>query len=140
MILKRIILTIATLTAALAVQAQVRFTSQSTDAVRQMAVQSGKLVFIDLYAPWCASCRRMQIEVFGRSDVGDFMNEWFVCARYDTDKSVGSALLDKYGAGKIPLYLIFDTNGNLLARITGASPTSEFIANIQEVFTRLKIQ
>lgn len=36
-----------------AAQAQVKFETKSTDAVREMAIKQGKLVFIDLYASWC---------------------------------------------------------------------------------------
>ena len=63
-----------------AVQAQVKFETKSTDAVREMAVRQGKLVFIDLYADWCPPCRMMEREVFSRKDVGEFMDQRFVAA------------------------------------------------------------
>ena len=69
--------------AAGAAQAQVKFETKSTDAVREMAVKTGKLVFIDLYATWCPPCRTMEREVFSRKDVGDFMEQHFVAAKYD---------------------------------------------------------
>ena len=43
-----------------AAQAQVKFETKSTDAVREMAIKQGKLVFIDLYASWCPPCRMME--------------------------------------------------------------------------------
>ena len=72
-----------------AAQAQVKFETKSTDAVREMAVKQGKLVFIDLYADWCPPCRAMEREVFSRKDVGEFMDQRFVAAKYDTDKTTG---------------------------------------------------
>lgn len=98
-----------------AVQAQVKFETKSTDAVREMAVRQGKLVFIDLYADWCPPCRMMEREVFSRKDVGEFMAQRFVAAKYNTDKPTGRELMKKYGSGSIPLYLVFDTGGELLA-------------------------
>ena len=49
-----------------AAQAQVKFETKSTDAVREMAIKQGKLVFIDLYASWCPPCRMMERQVFSR--------------------------------------------------------------------------
>ena len=100
-----------------AAQAQVKFETKSTDAVREMAIKQGKLVFIDLYASWCPPCRMMERQVFSRKDVGEFMDQRFVAAKYDTDKTTGRELMKRYGRDAIPLYLVFDTRGELLGRI-----------------------
>ena len=68
--MKKWILFLAVALAAGAVQAQVKFETKSTDAVREMAVKEGKLVFIDLYASWCPPCKMMERHVFSRKDVG----------------------------------------------------------------------
>lgn len=117
-------------------QAQVRFETKTTDAVREMAVRSGKLVFIDLYADWCPPCRLMERDVFSRSDVGEFMERYFVAAKYNTDKTTGRELLKKYGSGSIPLYLIFDTEGDLLGRIQGAADADTFLDNLRQILAR----
>lgn len=125
--MKKLIFILMLALAAGAAQAQVKFETKSTDAVREMAVKTGKLVFIDLYATWCPPCRMMEREVFSRKDVGDFMERHFVAAKYDVDKTTGKELLKRYGSGAIPLYLVFDTQGELLGRIQGAAkPTSSW--------------
>ena len=134
--MKKWILLLAVTLAAGAAQAQVRFETASTDAVREMAVKQGKLVFIDLYASWCPPCRMMERHVFSRKDVGDFMSQRFVAAKYDTDKPTGKELLKRYGNGAIPLYLIFDTKGELLGRIQGASSPEEFMDSVQKNLKR----
>lgn len=121
-----------------AVQAQVKFETKSTDAVREMALKQGKLVFIDLYADWCPPCRMMEREVFSREDVGRFMDAHFVAAKYDTDKTTGRELLKKYGSGAIPLYLVFNTKGDLLGRIQGAADAETFLRNLQQILSRQK--
>ena len=112
--MKRILLLFLLLLGAVGAEAQVRFMTRSTDAVREMAVKTGKLVFIDLFATWCPPCQMMEREVFSRSDVGAFMEQHFVCAKYDIDKTTGRELLKRYGNRRVPLYLIFNTEGELL--------------------------
>ncbi len=124
--------------AAGASQAQVKFETASTDAIREMAVRQGKLVFIDLYASWCPPCRMMERHVFSRKEVGAFMDERFVAAKYDTDQATGADLMKRYGQGAIPLYLIFDTEGRLLGRIQGASSPEEFMQSIRTILGRRK--
>ncbi|MFR6634084.1 MAG: thioredoxin family protein [Alistipes onderdonkii] len=97
--MKKLIFILMLALAAGAAQAQVKFETKSTDAVREMAVKTGKLVFIDLYATWCPPCRTMEREVFSRRDVGDFMEQHFVAAKYDVDKTTGKELLKRYGSG-----------------------------------------
>ena len=120
--MKKWMLMLAMVLAAAGAEAQVKFETKSTDAVREMAIKEGKLVFIDLYASWCPPCRMMERQVFSRKDVGQFMSERFVAAKYDTDEKTGRELMNRYGNGAIPLYLIFDTKGELLGRIQGATP------------------
>lgn len=134
--MKKWILILAVTLAAGAAQAQVKFETDTTDAVREMAVKQGKLVFIDLYASWCPPCKMMERLVFSRKDVGDFMDQRFVAAKYDTDKPTGKKLLSRYGNGAIPLYLIFDTKGELLGRIQGASSADEFMESVRKILKR----
>ena len=44
--------------------------------------------------------------------------------------------MKRYGSGSIPLYLIFDTKGELLGRIQGAMSAEEFMDNVRKVLKR----
>lgn len=119
-----------------AAQAQVRFETKSTDAIHEMAVREGKMVFIDLYAPWCPPCRAMDKQVFSRSDVAEFLHARFIPVKYNVDKPTGKALMRKYNAQGVPTYLIFTSDGELLGRITGASDAEEFLSDVNEIASR----
>ena len=134
--MKKWMLLLALVLATAGAEAQVKFETKSTDAVRAMAVKEGKLVFIDLYASWCPPCKMMERQVFSRKDVGQFIGERFIAAKYDTDRATGKALMKKYGSGAIPLYLMFDTDGNLLGRIQGAAPADKLMAEIRKILKR----
>ncbi len=136
--MKRLLLLLVLVLGSAAAQAQVKFETKSTDAVREMAVKTGKLVFIDLYASWCPPCRMMERQVFSRKDVGEFMDQRFVAAKYDVDKTTGRELMKKYGEGSIPLYLVFDTQGEVLGRIQGATDAETFMENLRTIVARQK--
>lgn len=131
--MKRILLLFLLLLSAVGAEAQVRFMTRSTDGVRRQAVEQNKLVFIDLFATWCPPCQMMEREVFSRSDVGAFMEQHFVCAKYDIDKTTGRELLKRYGNRRVPLYLIFNTEGELLGRIRGATDPERFMAEVKRI-------
>lgn len=131
--MKKMILMLMLALGAGAAQAQVKFEKKSPDAVREMAVRQNKLVFIDLYADWCPPCRMMERQVFSRKDVGEFMERHFVAAKYDTGEQTGRELMDRYGSGSIPLYLVFDTEGNLLGGLRGATDAPTFLKNMQGI-------
>lgn len=135
--MKRFALMLLLLLGAASAGAQVRFSTRSTDAVRRMAIEQQKLVFIDLYATWCPPCQMMEREVFSRSDVGAFMEQHFVCAKYDIDKTTGRELLKRYGNRRVPLYLIFNTEGELLGRIRGATDPERFMAEVKRILDTL---
>ena len=136
--MKRLLLLLVLVLGSAAAQAQVKFETKSTDAVREMAVKTGKLVFIDLYASWCPPCRMMERQVFSRKDVGEFMDQRFVAAKYDVDKTTGRELMKKYGEGSVPLYLVFDTQGEVLGRIQGATDAETFMENLRTIVARQK--
>lgn len=136
--MKKSLFTLALLFAVGVLHAQVKFEDKSPDALRELAVKQGKLVFIDLYASWCPPCRMMERQVFSRKDVGEFMNQRFVAAKFDTDKPTGKELMKRYGKGSIPLYLVFDTRGELLGRIQGAADAETFMENLQTIAARQK--
>ena len=134
--MKRLLLLLIFGLAVTMAEAQVKWVEGSTDKVRELAVKADKLVFIDLYADWCGPCRMMEERVFKREEVGDYFDRHFVAAKYNVDRPTGRALMQRYGRGSIPFYLILNTEGELLGTILGAYPTEEFMQHLERIVKR----
>ena len=75
------------------------------------AKAEGKMVFVDLYTSWCVPCKMMADKIFPDPKLGEFMNEKFVCVKYDTEKEeAGKVLAGKYSVLAYPTFLILNSN------------------------------
>ncbi|MEG1982185.1 MAG: thioredoxin domain-containing protein, partial [Alistipes sp.] len=138
--MKNLILLLFALCVGSGIQAQVHFKTTSLDAVRAEAVKENKLVFIDLTASWCGPCKGMERTTFLQKDVGDFMAQHFVCAKYDIDQAIGSALVKEYRITSIPTFLIFNVQGELVGQTSGARSAEDFLRDMKQLLQEIAIQ
>jgi thiol:disulfide interchange protein DsbD len=81
--------------------------------------QQGKAVFINMTADWCITCLANEkivftettIEAMKRKDITLIKGDW---TNYDPRITL---LLEKYGRGGVPLYLLFPANANADAKV-----------------------
>ena len=151
--MKKLIFILMLALAAGAAQAQVKFETKSTDAVREMAVKTGKLVFIDLYATWCPPCRqelaRVQSDVIDRFAGRDFV--FLPISRGETHQTVAAfrektgytfpmgldpsqTVYDRYASNYIPRNFLIDRNGKVVLASVGYDPEEfdEMIKTIEK--------
>ncbi|HXH19909.1 MAG TPA: thioredoxin family protein [Chitinophagales bacterium] len=89
--------------------------------------KTGKPIFLDAYAAWCAPCRMMATNTFTDAEVGTFFNEHFVNYKLDMEKGEGPAISMKYRVTHYPTYLFLDAAGNLKYRTMGYMIPDMFI-------------
>ncbi len=116
--------------------AQVKFHTGDTAHLYRESRNSEKLIFIDLYASWCPPCKMMDRDVFSREDVGEFMSQNFISAKYSVDDEIGAQFSKTYNVRSIPTFLIFNAEGELVAQMAGAMPHAEFIKNLNSILQR----
>ena len=78
-----------------------------------MAKTEGKLLFIDFYTTWCPPCKMMSEKIFPQKEVGDFMNERFVCIKLDVEKE-GSPYAERYQIRAVPTFVIFNPKNKMI--------------------------
>ena len=99
----------------MSVMAQTNFRHISFADALKAAKAEKKLVFVDFYTSWCGPCKMMARDIFPQKKVGDFMNERFVCVKYDAEKEE-LELVKKSQVKAYPTFVIFDADGNEINR------------------------
>lgn len=104
--------------------------------VLDRAAQEGKLVFIDMYASWCAPCRLMEEEVFTDREVAAYFNEHFINYRVNTEEGNGVNLSTIFQIKVLPTLLFMDEKGRVLVRKEGAAMQSEIMDLAREAVAK----
>lgn len=92
----------------------------SWNSVLDRAQQTGKTIFLDGYTTWCAPCKKMEKEVFTRTEIANYFNQKFINVKYDMEGHEGEMLKAQYGVKVFPTYLFITPDGQVAHRIIGA--------------------
>ena len=114
-------------------------------AIKQIAKQENKYIFVDAYTTWCGPCKHMATNIFTQEQVGAFFNKNFINVAIQIDSTKedneyikswykdAKTVLKLYKIQSYPTYLFFNPNGILIHTIVGSSNTaSDFIAKAQK--------
>ncbi len=125
LVMKKIVLLFVAVCLMLSLSAQTNFQNLVLDRALDKAKGEGKMVFVDCYTSWCGPCKMMAEEILPLKEVGEYMNEKFVCVKYDMEKGEGPEIAKKYGVSSYPTFLLLNTDGSLKDRVVGASFSGE---------------
>jgi thiol:disulfide interchange protein len=99
----------------------VKFTStDDIEATLAKAKRANKVVFIDFYTTWCAPCKVMEQSVFRDEDVANYMNENCISIRVNAEKGKGPDRKLEYAVDAYPTMLVYNPNGDEVARKQGS--------------------
>ncbi len=92
------------------------------NAALALAEETGKPVFIDLYADWCRPCVMLSEDYFSRDDYKEVLSQ---CILLKIDVDNNPQLAQRYRAQSIPTLILADASGNEIDRITGVMGSPE---------------
>lgn len=114
-------------------QAQLSFFQNTTwEEVKQQAVESKRMIFVDVYTTWCAPCKKMDATVFNDGRVARYVNEHFVSLKLDAEKNRHHSFFSYFKPSAYPTYYWLDETGELLSTHSGYLNSDDFLQACQE--------
>lgn len=116
----------------------------SLQSVVDTASVQGTPILVEIYAPWCPWCQRMQKEVYGHGDVKSYLREHFTYARLNGDTEEGQHRLDEQtltssqlasalGARGYPTTVFLRPDGTPIGTLPGFIDRSTFLQVLEYV-------
>jgi thioredoxin-related protein len=96
----------------------------------QQAKARNKPIFIFIGASYCNISARMN-NVFRQKEVGQLLNENFVCDKMTTEGISNNFRASNWGVTSVPSYLFFNAKGKLIYKSEGYKDKDAMAAEIQ---------
>jgi thioredoxin-related protein len=117
---------------------------KSLDDAVQKASAERNPILLEVYAPWCPYCQRMQKKVYADSTVQTYLSKHFTYARLNSDTDGGQHQFDgrtlstqelasALGARGVPTTVFLQSDGTLIARQPGYIKRPMFLKMIRYI-------
>jgi len=93
------------------------------------AQQAGKPLLVDVSTTWCSACKRLDEEVFSRSDVAESSRR-FVSVRVDAEKRPD--LEKRFEVSGYPTIIFLRPDGEEVGRVRGAVPYQVMLSEMDK--------
>ena len=110
-----------------------------------LAAASGgsKPVIVDVYTDWCGWCKRMDRDVYARSDVSEYLNQHFVMVRLNAESAervnyagrslTARALSGSFEVTGYPTTIFLKPDGTHLVNVPGYISADKFLKLVRFV-------
>lgn len=122
--------------------AQSELAPQSFENVVEKAQANETPILVEIYAPWCPYCQRMQEQVYTDSEVQDYLDSHFTYVRLNSDTTGGThryqnrtfsnkQLASVLGAKGVPTTVFLEADGTPIARQPGFIKRTTFLTMLR---------
>jgi len=110
---------------------------QSWNAGLRAARATGRPVLVDVYTDWCGWCKRMDRDVYSRSDIDGYLHSHFVIVRLNAESMEAEswrghsysarALASTFEVSGYPTTIFFTSEGERLVNLPGYVEPDRFL-------------
>lgn len=116
-------------------------TDQSSSPIQWQPYQKGielgksqsKKIFLNFYADWCRYCKQMDQQTFTDDSIINYLNEYFISIRVDSDKQQKLAMA--YNVRGLPVSWFIAENGKEIGALPGYLPPDRLLAFLKFIHT-----
>ncbi len=105
----------------------INFLEGNVSQAQELAEESGKMVLVELYASWCASCRLMEETTFQSQRVVERVTTEFIAVRLDIDELEGKLFAIEHNVQILPALIITNSQGEIIGQVEKAIGNDEMI-------------
>jgi thioredoxin 1 len=91
------------------------------------AKQENKLIFLDIYATWCGSCKKLKKYTFTNTKVGTYFNANFINVTLDGEEGEGAILSSKFNMSSYPTLFFINSDGKIIKQEVGYLTANELV-------------
>jgi len=117
---------------------QVTHWQPTLDGAKRVANQSGRLVLVHFWAPWCQACKTMEQNVFGQPEIANSIESNCVPVRLNFDHFPATA--KQFGVTSLPTSIIMTPDGQSVGKIEGALLGSQYSMQVGKLVTNARVR
>jgi len=121
-------------------QTTLRFENQDILAFQKKCQLKQQYYWVEFYTTWCGYCKKMDQATFVSPDVISLSEQYFQAFKLNAESEEGAPIAQKYGINGFPTVLVFDPNGELIAKNAGFLPPNNFIDFLNKAISKNKIK
>jgi len=109
----------------------------------QHARASQRPIIVDVYTDWCGWCRRMDRDVYGKSEITDYLRKRYVtiklnaeasdAAAYEGRKTTSQGIAQRFRVSGYPTTVFLRSTGEHMANVPGYVPADKFLLLLRYV-------
>ena len=99
----------------------------------RVAQKREKFLFVEFHAPWSYRSQWQNENLNKDTLLYRYINENFVSYKFDTQTVIGADFANKYSVTDYPCIFIFNTNGDVINRLTKAYDTNDLIEKLEKI-------
>ena len=112
---------------------EIIFKESGWEDVLKEAKTTGKPIFLNFHATWCAPCKLMKYRTFTNDALAEYLNSNFINIRLDGEVGEGEALMEALGLNAYPSTLFIGSDGNLIWGKSGYLGPSELLKLAKQI-------
>jgi thioredoxin 1 len=106
---------------------EIEFRKISLEQALLQAKAEKKVIFVDVYAPWCGPCKWLKKTTFSDPAVGKRFNENFINIAIDGERKNAKELMERHQITSFPTMLFIRPDGNEIRKLVGYRSTDELL-------------